>query len=336
MAQFYKHRDSVGICIDCGSTEEPLTDEHIIPYSLNGDIVLNKATCKKCQNEIGKIENEISRKYLLPVRTKLKYKTYNKKGRPTSFTAKIVDSNNQHKSTDIPAANYPASFTLPKLQRPTILLGQQPSNESGDVPFLHFYNITGIDQLVEGSESKKIIVNNSFNVNMFMRFIAKIAHGGLVSFVGLDGYISFLPDLILGNSLLYFHYIGSKDPEPSTYGDKPTVISIGFRAIPDSDDYFIVINIKNFLGIRHAPIYEIVAGRCDAKAFSGAPAQYHYTDKIQKRSADYSGSVPEPYHFKYEFNGIRWEIHRIDRKNVIREGNKIVILKFGALTKRKL
>lgn len=226
---------------------------------------------------------------------------------------------------------------LPKLLRSTILFGEQPSNESGDIEFLQFHNITGIDKLVEGdgSKLKKIITSSLFNVNMFMRFIAKIAHGGLVSFVGLDGYTSFLPDLILGKSSSYFHYIGSKDSESSEYADKPTAISIGFRAIPDSADYFIIINIKNILGISQAPVYEVVAGRCNASAFSGAPAQYHYKDKISKRLADYSRSMREPCNYKYHFEGMHWEINLIDSRNIIKAGNINLLIKPVKFTKNK-
>lgn len=38
----------VNLCMYCGSTARPLTDEHAIPFGLNGTFVIQKASCTEC------------------------------------------------------------------------------------------------------------------------------------------------------------------------------------------------------------------------------------------------------------------------------------------------
>ena len=51
----------VGKCIYCGSTQEPLTREHIIPLSLGGSLVLPRATCHTHANTTSTFERSIAR-----------------------------------------------------------------------------------------------------------------------------------------------------------------------------------------------------------------------------------------------------------------------------------
>lgn len=323
----YKNRESVGECIYCNSTVEPLTDEHVVPYSLNGDFVLARATCEICKTEIGRVENEICGKYLRPIRTKHRYKTYNKKKRPKTFSLKIGKTKGTAIDTDVPVAIYPASLALPFFRRATILTGEPQTNKSGEVTFFTYVDTRGIDQFADKTEDRFISFTNSLSTDMFMRFIAKIAHCGLVSSAGLNGYTSFLPDLILGKSNHFFHYIGS--PEKNTVHEfpQPVEISVNFRPVPDSHDYFIVVTIENLLRVPTCPTYEVVAGRCDENAFNGAPLQFCNREVIRQRTLDYSKPAPGYFHFKYTVGITDIVIKQVDQKNVFWEGNALIEMK---------
>jgi HNH endonuclease len=52
-------RGHIGSCIYCGSTDPPLTAEHIIPEALGGTEYLTAATCETCRKETANAENVI-------------------------------------------------------------------------------------------------------------------------------------------------------------------------------------------------------------------------------------------------------------------------------------
>jgi 5-methylcytosine-specific restriction endonuclease McrA len=53
----------VSACIYCGATEPDtkLTDEHIVPLSLGGTLILPKASCLACARQTGKLEGYAGR-----------------------------------------------------------------------------------------------------------------------------------------------------------------------------------------------------------------------------------------------------------------------------------
>jgi hypothetical protein len=70
-------------CIYCGAVEG-LTDEHIIPYSLNGDYVLQQASCLACCDITSRFEQEVTRNFLRPMRAYFGLKT--RRVHPSSFS----------------------------------------------------------------------------------------------------------------------------------------------------------------------------------------------------------------------------------------------------------
>ncbi len=69
--QDYHTYTPVGRCIYCGTTEGTLSKEHIVPYALNGNWVLPKASCKKCSAITQKYEDACLRIMFKPLRTRL-------------------------------------------------------------------------------------------------------------------------------------------------------------------------------------------------------------------------------------------------------------------------
>ena len=56
-----------GTCIYCG-VANPSTDEHVVPYALNGDLILKRASCTSCAAITSKFEQDIVRDLLGAVR----------------------------------------------------------------------------------------------------------------------------------------------------------------------------------------------------------------------------------------------------------------------------
>src|SRR5712672_2024078 len=53
--------DPVGRCIYCGATGVDLRDEHIVPLSLNGTMILPRASCRECEKITTRFERSVAR-----------------------------------------------------------------------------------------------------------------------------------------------------------------------------------------------------------------------------------------------------------------------------------
>lgn len=51
----------VGQCIYCGTSQGKLSDEHLVPYGLNGPWVLRQASCAVCANSTSRFEMDVLR-----------------------------------------------------------------------------------------------------------------------------------------------------------------------------------------------------------------------------------------------------------------------------------
>lgn len=122
---------SFGECIYCGALAHAteLTDEHIIPFSLGGKVVIREGSCKPCAAETTKIENEVSRKVLWDFRLHAKAPTRRKKERPKEreFIYSIARGERQTKT--VPIADHPYFTPMPVWGLPGLLTGAQPATE---------------------------------------------------------------------------------------------------------------------------------------------------------------------------------------------------------------
>ena len=114
--------EPVGECIYCGSLEN-LTNEHIIPLSLNGTDVLPAASCDECAGITSKFERIVARDMYGNLRNKLGYTTRRKKLRPTSLPVSFRTPDGATKSFQYTLAELPINFSIAYLPPPGILTG---------------------------------------------------------------------------------------------------------------------------------------------------------------------------------------------------------------------
>lgn len=116
------------ICIYCGATHD-LSDEHSIPYALDGKWLLPKASCPTCRNITSKIERVCAKTLLGPMRSQHGYQTRRKKRPPPTVTIAIPDGggSESEKTVQIPAPEAPfVPFAIPLFEPPGILTGRLP------------------------------------------------------------------------------------------------------------------------------------------------------------------------------------------------------------------
>src|SRR4051794_6006927 len=88
---------NIGECIYCGTTDPPLTREHVMPRGLGGNwspsgytdaLVLQNASCVRCQRITQRIEHDCLRSMLDSARARLGLK---RNDRATGLTESIFD-----------------------------------------------------------------------------------------------------------------------------------------------------------------------------------------------------------------------------------------------------
>ena len=110
----------INVCIYCGDSKGPLTDEHIVPLGIGGRLELLKSSCRTCQVKYFSVENNLLNHSFLPARRVFGLKGRSKRSSLINFTA-----NNSKKRYSIPVSDFPVYYPLLRFQHglPTILSG---------------------------------------------------------------------------------------------------------------------------------------------------------------------------------------------------------------------
>jgi hypothetical protein len=204
-AQYYL---APGGCIYCGTADD-LSDEHIIPRSLGGQIVLRDASCGRCAREIGNYEAACLQQTFIQARTFLKLPMYKPRYRLETLRLGTADSFGPQIEgfdwTNVPVADHPAAIGLPRLIPPGLLVGRPP--EVGCVVAgvqTRFLNGPPPSQ-VEGKPAGLFL---KVDAEKLCRFHAKIAHGAALATLGPGRFTPLLLHTILNRSDDVSTYVG--------------------------------------------------------------------------------------------------------------------------------
>ena len=192
-------------CIYCGESSG-LSDEHVVPESLSGRWVLEKASCGKHRHKASLIEGYIGREMLLPIRHTDHFPSKHK-GRPLTkiIQAKLVGSN-EFTDVEVDIDDLPILIMLPMLQWPELMRGHtEPSSgltgkwwgisvPEKQTKLYSKYNVTETQ-------------SQSFSADGVGQLLAKIAHCYAVALIGLDGSDPALVDIIDGDLRLLPLYL---------------------------------------------------------------------------------------------------------------------------------
>ena len=127
----FPHKIIVGRCIYCGTTDEPLHKEHIVPYCLGGSWILHKASCPKCEEVTREFERCVTTEQALVIRTIENLPTRRKERRPKTLPLKITKTG-QEETIECPIDMYPISLTL-EIYAPPAYRDKKPYKKGIDV-----------------------------------------------------------------------------------------------------------------------------------------------------------------------------------------------------------
>ncbi|WP_035603503.1 hypothetical protein [Hylemonella gracilis] len=201
----------VGRCIYCGSKLN-LSNEHIIPYALDGLDVLPKSSCRRCSEVTSKIEGKLTQQMWGQFRAALNSKSRTKKWTPETPHKVSVIQEGVRRTEIVPTRNVPAVLIMPVLPMPAIITGKQVT----DYTTKNF--VINTHQLEDWQ--KQHVLVGAFDLEIFCRSLAKIAHAYLCAQIGVDNFKPVLPPAILGE-IGALHFVGSppEDAAPLPSGE---------------------------------------------------------------------------------------------------------------------
>lgn len=201
-------------CIYCGTTGQPLTLEHIIPYALEGDLELPAAVCQLCQKTTWWAENECLREMFLGARTHLRIRTRRKRQRPTTLPVGVFDGppelpmdmrSSNFRWLELPVDQHPHAIMLPTLPHPGMLVDRVDGRG---------LTLTGTMMHLlrapthPGSGENHVVIQKLVP-DAFARMLAKIGHGLAIAELGMNSLVPILPDFILRRRSDFSSVIGS-------------------------------------------------------------------------------------------------------------------------------
>jgi hypothetical protein len=250
----------VNRCIYCFDKDLPLGDEHIIPQSLGGNMILPKACCRKCELIIGnRLEGGLTHKFegmFAANRLRAGWKSKRPKERPKSLPHTIIGVDGVKRIVDIPANKVPRRWAnYVTLGSPGIVVGR-----TRDAPWIVTgqwqYSQEDLAQILKPGESITFEGDN-FEMPDLARFLAKMAHAMAVALYGLDAFEHWLPNFILGKDDCTFHYLVSGRPNSSTDQRGDHQISLGTF---ENDGIRIGATIRLFCRFG-TPDYDVAVGK---------------------------------------------------------------------------
>lgn len=173
-----------GSCIYCFNAGTG--DEHIIPESLGGRMIIEKASCRGCEAKTSAFEGFFAGYALKAFRSKHGLRSKRPKGHLASAPAAIFEMEGQPATIrELPIEDHPATFVIPTLPGP-LILGAHPicSPRPGG--------------MWSYPADAPPMVLGPMNWGHMMRLIAKIGHAYAVAERGRRGLRTFLPSIVRG------------------------------------------------------------------------------------------------------------------------------------------
>ena len=181
--------EEVGSCIYCGNSDH-LSDEHIVPRSLGGCMILRKASCDCCANVIKKFEQTCARNMFGAIRIKRNFPTRRKSERPSKISLERRSDDGSITVSDVDICDYPEVLFFMRFKHRAGLLLGDPSN--------HKSEIEGWVSCCRGTNLKAGDRPGVFDAYAYARLIAKIGLGLSVFHHGNQGLLPETIDFVLG------------------------------------------------------------------------------------------------------------------------------------------
>jgi hypothetical protein len=250
-------------CVYCGSAQYAsdskryLAEEHIIPYGLNGDLVIPEASCRSCERITGRQESIMLKGALQGVRSFLGLKSRNPKDKPKVLPLFWGNGPTNSGKRLIDVKDFPAIFLFFHFSLPSLIGGPTPPTMNVSINSLRMDA-----NLIHRKYGLKEFSAPSTDMRAFCRMLAKIAHSYSVAELGLDNFSAHLVDYILATDdaeVLRSHIGGNLEQIPPSN----ELHEIGFYDEPNYPN-LVIVRLRLFAKYG-GPAYLIVVGEKNNK-----------------------------------------------------------------------
>lgn len=256
----------IGKCIYCGATDKPLTDEHMVPLSLGGNIILDKASCEICRKMTSKCEKNVISKNWEEVRAITNCKSRKRDWDKELFLLNVVFKDGKSGTLELSKTESPGLTNFPLFPLPGFLDPQGYTLGSRWIGVdIQSFGVN-IKELGKKYNLKQISGSVKYENHDFELMIANIAYRKIVADFGLDflDEIFVLP-AIKGEKDDIGYWIGSDKEEKfvKKIGRRQVgshLIGVGFLENSDKTQKVIFVQIK-FFANSDSPEYLIVVGK---------------------------------------------------------------------------
>jgi HNH endonuclease len=248
----------VGRCIYCADADSVLKEEHIIPFSLGGTLILPKASCAKCEKITHRFEGVVGREIFGKFRAKHNLPTRRPKERPTHFT-----TSTSRGIINVSATDHPTELFVYKFKPANALAGFPAEFDTST----HHWAPVAIASKKELNSFKETHDwDGKISVRMrpieFARMLAKIAHSYAVAELGYGSFRPMVVDLILGKMDNISYAVGGDWESEPPVKDGRHLLSIHYLIDVDRKRAWIVADIRLFSSIG-TPTYHVVVGEAE-------------------------------------------------------------------------
>jgi hypothetical protein len=236
-----------------------------MPYGLGGDLVLKDASCPSCSKETSKLELRLLRGHWWPYRQFLGLPSRRAGEAIPDLPVTVIRADGTNLPARLPMAKQSVALVF-EFDPPSILSGTMRDDEPY-APRLYMKYVAASPSVVqlEGSDyrlksDEKLNIPVAFEAADLCRFLAKVAHGYMISRNGLNSCSEFLlPPLILGRTAGAQSFVGGNSSP--TVG--PRLPGGGLHAMVDRvNNGFRTVYVQLFRDHGDPPpIYEVVVGR---------------------------------------------------------------------------
>jgi hypothetical protein len=261
---------AVGRCIYCGALEyEPgrgskLHEEHIIQFSLGGNLVLPESSCRNCERETHKYEGVVARTIFGNFRMRHNMRTRRRKDRPTHIEIGTKTKEGAAGTALVPVEEYPAPIFPYVFKTAGILTGKSASGPP-DPLFANFSvgiaSKDELDRFVRERQWDGVIRVTGVPIDL-ARMLAKAAYSYAVANLSLRAFTPhpLLADIILNRTVYVDFLVGGVSEAPSPQPNAGHLLTLGYHGVVPK--VFVIVAIRLF-GSLQMPVYHVVVGDID-------------------------------------------------------------------------
>lgn len=246
--------ESKGECVYCGSREN-LSDEHIVPYSLDGVHVLRDASCKRCCDITKKFELDVARNLWGDPRISYGMRSRRKKSRPKYVLIPVA--NDARRKLKVPYKEYPAAFVYYEMGRAGILDNAHPFDKISDGWILKAEMCDAVrrDAFLKKYGENALTMSFKHVPDSFGRLIAKIAYCQVMTQLDRNDFTHTALPYILGDEgNVSFIVGGTSCLKPLSVGYETSTCALATL------DYVVIVGEVRLLASLNTPKYYAVVG----------------------------------------------------------------------------